>query len=246
MEKKRSTRKEKRKIRVYSDGIFDLFHYGHMRMLEQVRKTFPDAEIVVGICSDEDTVKLKGNVVMSMKERAESLRHCKWIDEVIVNAPWIITKKFLEENRIDYVAHDSDPYPGEDKEDVYLEVKKLGMFVPTKRTEGISTSQLITRILSSYDKYMERNLDRGIGRDELNISLFTENRIKIGRYVEKMQEKMQKKVQKQGWYNRVSPMVVKRTIRITGMLFLAIAVWYLFFYLYQLGIIDKRRWPLDV
>lgn len=194
MERKKKNKKKGKRMRVYSDGIFDLFHYGHMRMLEQIKKSFPEAEIVVGICSDKDTVKLKGEVVMSMDERAESLRHCRWVDEVITDAPWTITKKFLTDNRIDYVAHDNDVYPGEDKEDVYKEVKKMGIFVATERTEGISTSQLITRILRSYDKYMERNLERGIKRKDLNISKFTELRIKTGKCIEKSLVEAQSKL----------------------------------------------------
>jgi glycerol-3-phosphate cytidylyltransferase-like family protein len=35
---------------------------------------------------------------------------CRWVDEVIEDAPWVITNEFLEEHQIDYVAHDSLPY----------------------------------------------------------------------------------------------------------------------------------------
>ncbi|EXX59757.1 choline-phosphate cytidylyltransferase [Rhizophagus irregularis DAOM 197198w] len=168
-----------RPVRIYCDGIYDLFHFGHAKSLEQAKTVIPNVYLLVGVCDDETTHKKKGKTVLNEKERAESIRHCKWADEVIEHAPWIVTQEFLDQHEIDYVAHDAIPYSSGDISDVYKFVKKQGRFLPIQRTEGISTSDLITRIVRDYDQYIRRNLERGVSPKELNIGFLKEKEINM-------------------------------------------------------------------
>ncbi|TBU04132.1 choline-phosphate cytidylyltransferase [Hamiltosporidium tvaerminnensis] len=213
-----------RPVRIYCDGIYDLFHYGHALSLKQAKNLFPSVYLLVGIPSDTVTQKLKGKTVLSAVERAESLIHCKYVDEVILDAPWVITLDFIKQHSIDFVAHDDIPYPGpneteKDKKeenstnssstdttinqpkinkqeneipinsyttDIYAHLKKLNIFVPTKRTKGVSTSAIITRIVSDYDTFVRRNLERGISAKDLNISFLQESKFKMKKKVDKI------------------------------------------------------------
>lgn len=116
-----------------------------MRQLEQAKKAFPEVYLMVGVTGDEETHKRKGLTVLSGAERAETLRHCKWVDEVVPNCPWVVTPEFLEKHRIDYVAHDDLPYQAAEGDDIYAPIKAQGKFLVTQRTEGVSTTGIITK-----------------------------------------------------------------------------------------------------
>lgn len=137
---------------------------------------------------------------MTEGERYESLRHCKWVDEVIPDAPWVVNQEFLDKHKIDYVAHDSLPYADTSgaANDVYEFVKAVGKFKETKRTEGISTSDIIMRIVKDYNQYVMRNLDRGYTRKDLGVSYVKEKRLRVNMRLKKLQEKVKEHQEKVG------------------------------------------------
>jgi hypothetical protein len=93
---------------------------------------------------------------------------------------------------IDYAAHDALPYADATgaNDDVYGPVKKLGRFKETQRTEGVSTSDLILRIIKDYNDYVLRNLSRGYSREDLGLSLLKERRIRAGGAIKSLGAKM--------------------------------------------------------
>ncbi|KAI0270736.1 hypothetical protein BC834DRAFT_862966 [Gloeopeniophorella convolvens] len=141
-----------RPVRVYADGVYDLFHFGHSLQLRQAKLSFPDVHLIVGVNNDEQVKHHKFKCVMDYAERCEGVRHCRWVDEVVPDAPWVIDATFVEKYNIDYVAHDEEPYLSAGHEDVYGFVKSIGKFIPTRRTPGVSTSELLERIVKGYRK----------------------------------------------------------------------------------------------
>nr|ACU17963.1 unknown [Glycine max] len=82
--------------------------------------------------------------------------------------------------------------------DVYEYVKSVGKFKETRRTDGISTSDIIMRIIKDYNQYVMRNLDRGYTRKELGVSYVKEKRLRMNMGLKKLQERVKKQQEKVG------------------------------------------------
>jgi choline-phosphate cytidylyltransferase len=110
----------------------------------------------------------------------------------VKDAPWVITEDFINKHKIDYVTHDALPYSDASGQanDVYDFVKKLGKFKETQRTEGVSTSDLILRIIKDYNEYVMRNLSRGYSRKDLGLSFVKEKQIRGKHAVKQLRDRM--------------------------------------------------------
>jgi len=132
-------------IRIYMDGVFDIIHSGHFNAIRQSKKL--GDILVVGVNSDADVEKSKGPTLMSCKERAALARACKWVDEVIEETPYTPTIELLDSLNIDFCAHGDDMPVNANGVGCYDEIKGAGRLRVFKRTEGISTTEIIGRLL---------------------------------------------------------------------------------------------------
>eukprot|EP00808_Paulinella_micropora_P005303 g50655.t1 len=180
-----------RVYRVYCDGIFDLCHIGHMKMIQQAKNALgkPDhTYLMVGVCSDELTHRYKGKTVMDHKMRCETVSFIKGVDQVLPDAPWVIQADFLTKHKVDFVAHDAVPYESAGSGDVYAYVKEHGMFLETQREPGVSTSDLIMTLIRDYDDYVKRNLARGFSKESMNVDATWEIRNQLRERKKKLGE----------------------------------------------------------
>lgn len=145
----RSRRTKRKPVRVYMDGCFDLAHFGHANALRQA-KACGDT-LVVGLIPDAEVLRCKGPPVLREAERRAVIASVKWVDEIIENVPYDLTPEFCEtlysKHGIDFIVHGDDPCLLPDGTDAYDAPKRAGRFRMIKRTEGVSTTDIVNRVL---------------------------------------------------------------------------------------------------
>lgn len=122
-------------------GTFDMFHYGHLRILQRSRALCD--RLVVGVASDEFNMrKDKHRIpVFPWEQRAAIVAELKCVDEVF--------KEDCEEKKADYIReHHADVFIiGADYEGRFDWLKEACgvevVYLP--RTPGVSTTDLIAR-----------------------------------------------------------------------------------------------------
>jgi ethanolamine-phosphate cytidylyltransferase len=154
---------KRKPIRVWADGCFDMMHYGHANALRQARML--GDELVVGVHSDADIIRHKGPPVMNEKERYAAVRGCKWVNEVVEGAPYVTELSWLEKYNIDFCVHGEDISTDENGRDSYEEVKKAGRFRIIKRTDGVSTTDLVGRMLLMTKDHLPAHVRSGTADD---------------------------------------------------------------------------------
>jgi choline-phosphate cytidylyltransferase len=122
-------------IKVITYGTYDLFHYGHQRLLERAKEL--GDYLIVGVTADDfDKQRGKINVKQSLMERIESVRATGLADEIIIEE--------YEGQKIDDIKRmDVDIFTvGSDWVGHFDYLKDYCDVVYLERTEGVSSSEL--------------------------------------------------------------------------------------------------------
>lgn len=122
------------KKRVITYGTFDMFHIGHLKLLQRI-KDLAD-ELIVAVSTDEFN-EIKGKKTMiSYAQRAEIVENIKCVDRVIPEENW-------EQKIIDIEKYEIDIFVmGDDWVGEFDFLKKHCEVVYLERTKDISTTQL--------------------------------------------------------------------------------------------------------
>jgi len=151
-------RKNDKEVRIFMDGAFDMMHYGHMNAFRLARSL--GTHLIVGVNSDESIKECKGVPLMKDQERLTMVSGCKFVDQVIPGCPYVMNSEYLDyvikKFKVDYVIHGDDPCIVDGK-DVYAAAKSMGKYRSIPRTEGVSTTDFIGRMLLLTKEHHQKN-----------------------------------------------------------------------------------------
>ncbi|XGW32380.1 hypothetical protein V3C99_017156 [Haemonchus contortus] len=131
--------------RIWCDGCYDMVHFGHANQLRQAKQF--GKKLIVGVHNDEEITIHKGPPVFNEEERYRMVEGIKWVDEVVEDAPYITTVETLNRYDCDFCVHGDDITLTADGRDTYEEVKKAKRYRECRRTAGVSTTDLVGRML---------------------------------------------------------------------------------------------------
>jgi glycerol-3-phosphate cytidylyltransferase len=125
--------------RILTFGTFDIFHYGHLKILERAAQE--GVELIVGVSSDKLNFNKKGrNPIYSEEERMHIVSSLDFVSEVFLEESLELKRKYLEDYNADCLIMGCD-WTG--RFDEFKDICEV-MYLP--RTPDISTTELIKKI----------------------------------------------------------------------------------------------------
>jgi len=136
---------------IYTDGIFDLFHRGHLEFLNNIKKKYNNSILIVGIVNDNDSETYKRKPIYNEEDRYLIIENLKCVDKIIKNAPLIIKEDFINKNNIDLIVHGfmNDNDINKQKEFFKIPIN-LNKFDSMPYYKLISTTNIINKIKKNY------------------------------------------------------------------------------------------------
>lgn len=137
--------RKKSEKNVWVDGCFDIIHYGHINLIRNAKKH--GKNVIVGVHSDRDIDKHKRAPIMQIQEKKFILESLRDVEKVVINAPYVTSPEIMDKYSCEFCVHGSDMVLSKDGTDPYIEVKSLNRFKTVPRTDSISSTEIIERML---------------------------------------------------------------------------------------------------
>ncbi|XP_026064167.1 ethanolamine-phosphate cytidylyltransferase isoform X2 [Carassius auratus] len=145
---------------IYVAGAFDLFHIGHVDFLDAVSQLSEKPYVIVGLHFDQEVNRYKGKnyPIMNIHERTLSVLACRYVSEVVIGAPYAVTKDLLDHFKVDLVCHGkTEVFPDRDGSDPYAVPRKMGILRTVDSGNSLTTDVIVQRIIKNRLLFEARN-----------------------------------------------------------------------------------------
>jgi FAD synthetase len=157
MAKEKRGSKTKRKI-VLASGVFDLLHLGHVRFLEEAKRTGgPNAELIVIVARDGTAERRKGTrPIVPEGQRCALVASLKVVDKAILGYEDFSMGKVIEKVKPDIIALGYDSHASSLEQTVRDLVKEKGLKIKVvkighfREDELDSSSKIKQKIIEDY------------------------------------------------------------------------------------------------
>jgi cytidyltransferase-like protein len=130
---------------IYMDGVFDLFHIGHLKAIETCAQL--GNRVILGVTGDEDAAGYKRPPIVPESERVAIVQALQHVDEVVCPCPLVVTEEFMEQHKIDLVVHGfANDADAKRQEEFFETPMRLGKFQRISYYHGLSTTERIQNI----------------------------------------------------------------------------------------------------
>lgn len=119
---------------VITYGTFDLFHYGHLRLLERLRRL--GDRLIVGVSTDEFNASKGKRSLTPYHHRSEIVASLRHVDEVFPETCWEQKLDDLSKYRVDVFGM------GDDWKGRFDFLRERCEVVYLPRTQGVSTTSM--------------------------------------------------------------------------------------------------------
>ncbi|KAG0335299.1 Ethanolamine-phosphate cytidylyltransferase [Podila horticola] len=138
-------------LRIWVDGCYDVMHYGHYNTLRQARDM--GGVIIAGIHSDAEITNHKGPSVMNETERVAAVTAHRWVDELVLDAPYQTSFDWINRYHCAICVHGNDAPTLADGIDPFALVKKAGRYRECERTASPEVDENVIYADGDFDLF---------------------------------------------------------------------------------------------
>ena len=156
---------------VYVDGSFDICHPGHIELLKKARDL--GDYLIVGIHDDVSVNQYLGKQypLNTLHERVLNILACKYVDDVIIGAPFKITDRLIKDLNVSVMVKSLDIIQGSVKSEA-LELKpyevaaKLDILTEVEIKSNMTLQEIAERVLQHKEAITKKVQRSSVKQDD--------------------------------------------------------------------------------